>query len=98
MVLDHVRLPWNYSRHHENHRQLHPRTRAPRKTSAVSEHHDDLLHGSVSAFPLLGAIIDYIPWQVPFLAVSGTIACSGLLTYRMAEPRYDLASGEAGSS
>ena len=37
--------------------------------------------------PLLGAIIDYIPWQVPFLAVSGTIACGGLLTFRMAEPR-----------
>ncbi len=39
--------------------------------------------------PLLGAIIDYIPWQVPFLAVSGTIACGGLLTFRMAEPRHD---------
>lgn len=48
--------------------------------------------------PLLGAIIDYIPWQVPFLAVSGTIACSGLLTFRMAEPRHDYASGEAGPS
>ena len=48
--------------------------------------------------PLLGAIIDYIPWQVPFLAVSGTIACSGMLTFRMAEPRHDYASGEAGPS
>ena len=40
--------------------------------------------------PLLGAVIDYIPWQVPFLAISGTIACGGLLTFRMAEPRHDL--------
>ncbi|MEJ7592001.1 MAG: hypothetical protein WKF77_10665 [Planctomycetaceae bacterium] len=39
--------------------------------------------------PLLGAVIDLIPWQVPFLAISGTIACGGLLTFRMAEPRYD---------
>ena len=40
--------------------------------------------------PLLGAVIDYIPWQAPFLAISGTIACGGLLTFRMAEPRHDV--------
>ncbi len=40
--------------------------------------------------PLLGVVIDFIPWQLPFLAVSGTIACGGLLTFRMAEPRHDL--------
>ena len=39
--------------------------------------------------PLLGVIIDHIPWQVPFLVISGTIACGGLLTFRMAEPRHD---------
>jgi MFS family permease len=39
--------------------------------------------------PLLGAVIDFIPWQLPFLVVSGTIACGGLLTFRMAEPRHD---------
>lgn len=39
--------------------------------------------------PLLGVIIDHIPWQIPFLVISGTIACAGLLTFRMAEPRHD---------
>ena len=39
--------------------------------------------------PILGAVMDHIPWQVPFLVISGTIACSGLLTFRMAEPRHD---------
>lgn len=42
--------------------------------------------------PLLGVVIDFIPWQLPFLAVSGTIACGGLLTFRMAEPRHDTPS------
>ncbi|MEZ6032637.1 MAG: MFS transporter [Planctomycetaceae bacterium] len=39
--------------------------------------------------PLLGVVIDLIPWQLPFLVISGTIACGGLLTFRMAEPRLD---------
>ncbi len=39
--------------------------------------------------PLLGVVIDLIPWQLPFLVISGTIAVGGLLTFRMAEPRHD---------
>ncbi|HQX49371.1 MAG TPA: MFS transporter [Planctomycetaceae bacterium] len=39
--------------------------------------------------PLLGFAMDYIPFQIPFLAVSCTIAIGGLLTFRMAEPRHD---------
>ena len=39
--------------------------------------------------PLLGVVIDHIPWQIPFLVISATIACGGLLTFRMAEPRHD---------
>ncbi len=39
--------------------------------------------------PILGAVMDHIPWQVPFLAISGTIAGSGFMTFRMAEPRHD---------
>lgn len=39
--------------------------------------------------PLLGAVMDYIPWQIPFIAVSFTIACGGILTFFMAEPRHD---------
>lgn len=40
--------------------------------------------------PVLGLVMDHIPFQIPFLAVSGTIAIGGLLTFRMAEPRHDL--------
>ena len=40
--------------------------------------------------PVLGAVMDHIPFQIPFLAVSCTIAIGGLLTFRMAEPRHDV--------
>lgn len=40
--------------------------------------------------PLLGVVMDYIPFQIPFVAVSCTIAIGGLLTFRMAEPRHEV--------
>ena len=37
--------------------------------------------------PVLGVVMDLIPYQVPFLVISGTIALGGVLTFFMAEPR-----------
>lgn len=35
-----------------------------------------------------GSLIDLMPYQYPFLMVTGLIALGGLLTFRMAEPRH----------
>ncbi|MCA9090728.1 MAG: MFS transporter [Planctomycetaceae bacterium] len=39
--------------------------------------------------PLFGSLLDVVPYQYPFLAISGVILLSALLTFRMAEPRHD---------
>jgi MFS family permease len=39
--------------------------------------------------PLFGAVMDLVPQAWPFLFVSGTTAIGALLTFRMAEPRWE---------
>ena len=38
--------------------------------------------------PLFGWLIDVLPYQYPFLAVSLMIAAGGVMTFRMSEPRH----------
>ena len=45
--------------------------------------------------PLVGWLLDVLPYQIPFLAVSMLIAIGGLFTFRMVEPRHRKRSNEA---
>ncbi|MCA9030384.1 MAG: MFS transporter [Planctomycetaceae bacterium] len=38
--------------------------------------------------PLFGILLDYVPFQIPFIAVSGLILLGGVMTFWMAEPRH----------
>ena len=37
--------------------------------------------------PLVGWLVDLLPYQYPFIAVSVAITIGGLMTFRMSEPR-----------
>lgn len=46
--------------------------------------------------PIVGKLIDIVGFEPIFLAISGVIALGGLLTFRMAEPRFErTSSGES---
>lgn len=40
--------------------------------------------------PLFGWLIDILPYQLPFLLVTGLVSAGGILTFRMVEPRHEL--------
>ena len=44
--------------------------------------------------PLVGGLIDVIGFEPIFLAISAAIALAGLLTFRMAEPRFESSGGK----